>query len=127
MMDSSGSESSAQEIQQELSEIERDLTLRKLLWESQEEWEKLDKEWTQTPFDQLLVENLQKSVNRFSQTVFMLEKGAVNMHVAHSYNFGVCECCDTPLPVVGGFAGFCVDNSTYIRFYSLLQFATWMF
>ena len=76
-MDSRGSDSSAQEIQQELSEIERDLTLRKLLWESQEEWEKLDKEWTQTPFDQLLVENLQKSVNRFSQTVFMLEKGAV--------------------------------------------------
>ena len=70
-----GSDNSAQEIQQELSEIERDLTLRRLLWESQEEWDKLATEWTGTAFDALNVEHLQKSVNRFTQTVYMLEKG----------------------------------------------------
>lgn len=66
---------SAQEIQADLSEVERDLTLRRLLWQSQEEWTKLVDEWTATSFDALPVETLQKNVNRYSQTVFMLEKG----------------------------------------------------
>ena len=62
-------------IQTDLSEIERDLTLRRLLWESQEEWDKLAQEWTSNPFDSLNVDSLQKNVNRFTQTVYMLEKG----------------------------------------------------
>lgn len=66
---------SASEIQADLSDIERDLTLRQLLWQSQEEWDKLYGEWTATPFDSLQVEQLQKNVNRFTQTVYMLEKG----------------------------------------------------
>ncbi|XP_059157269.1 dynein axonemal heavy chain 6-like [Physella acuta] len=69
------SETSVQDIQAELSEIERDLTLRALLWESLEEWEKLVEEWKGTPFDSINVEALQKSVNKFTQTVYMLEKG----------------------------------------------------
>lgn len=68
-------ERSAQEIQTDLSEVERDITLRRLLWHSQEEWTKLVEEWTNTSFDALSVETLQKNVNRYSQTVFMLEKG----------------------------------------------------
>jgi len=68
-------DTSAQEIQQDLSELERDLTLRRLLWQSQEEWAKLVEEWTATSFDALAVETLQKNVNRYSQTIFMLEKG----------------------------------------------------
>ena len=68
-------DNSALEIQADLSEIERDLTLRRLLWESQEEWDKLEKEWTESRFDTLNVDSLQKNVNRFTQTVYMLEKG----------------------------------------------------
>ena len=75
LMDKRGSDSSAQEIQQELSEIERDLALRRLLWESQEEWESLTVQWKDTAFDSLDVDALQKNVNRFTQTVYMLEKG----------------------------------------------------
>ena len=65
----------AQVVQAELGEIERDLTLRRLLWESSEELTKLVEEWTATTFEQLKVESLQKNVNRFTQTVYMLEKG----------------------------------------------------
>lgn len=65
----------AQVVQAELNEIERDLTLRRLLWESSEDLQKLVEEWTATPFDQLHVETVQKNVNRFTQTVYMLEKG----------------------------------------------------
>jgi len=36
---------SAAQLQAELSEVERDITLRKLLWESSDEWTKLEQEW----------------------------------------------------------------------------------
>lgn len=69
-------DNSAKEMQADLVEIERDLTLRRVLWESAEEWDKLSLEWTSSAFDVLSVDNLQKCVNRFTQTVYMLEKGA---------------------------------------------------
>lgn len=74
-MESKDDKAITQAIQSELSEIERDLTLRRLLWESQEEWVKLVTEWTASPFDSLPVESLQKNVSRFTQTVYMLQKG----------------------------------------------------
>ena len=87
LLDRGENDVSAQEIQAELSEIERDLTLRRLLWESQEEWDKLSAGWTANPFDRLNVEQVQKNVNRFSQTVFMLEKGTfVQIHNRNNFN-----------------------------------------
>ncbi|XP_065071378.1 dynein axonemal heavy chain 6-like isoform X2 [Rhopilema esculentum] len=62
-------------LQNDLSEVERDLTLRKLLWESMEEWEVLVNQWKSTHFDALAVDDVQKDVTRFVQTVFLLEKG----------------------------------------------------
>ncbi|XP_063728306.1 dynein axonemal heavy chain 6-like isoform X2 [Symsagittifera roscoffensis] len=69
------SEVSAQTVQSELNEIERDLTLRRMLWESQEEWGELIFDWTHTPFVEIVVDAVQKHVNKFNQTIFMLEKG----------------------------------------------------
>lgn len=66
---------SAQDIQAELNELEHDIMLRRILWQSQEEWTKLVDEWTATVFDSLNVQTLQKNVNRFTQTVYMLDKG----------------------------------------------------
>lgn len=45
LADSSMNTVSAQQVQAELSEVERDLTLRKLLWESQDDWSRLFEEW----------------------------------------------------------------------------------
>ncbi|KAM3930843.1 dynein axonemal heavy chain 14 [Leptodactylus fuscus] len=59
----------------ELSEIECDLSLRKLLWEAKEEWARLSTEWRQTSFENLNVDFIQRDVNRFNHTLFMLEKG----------------------------------------------------
>uniref|UniRef100_H3AGF2 Dynein heavy chain linker domain-containing protein n=2 Tax=Latimeria chalumnae TaxID=7897 RepID=H3AGF2_LATCH len=64
-----------QKVTTELSEVEFHLTLRKLLWESQEEWENLYDKWMHTLFDQLNVDLIQKGVRRLSKTVYMLEKG----------------------------------------------------
>ena len=61
----------------DLSEVERDLQLRCLLWESSEDWGALVQGWTVTQFDKLNVDVVQKNVTKFTQTVFMLEKGTV--------------------------------------------------
>lgn len=45
LADNSTSSVSAQQVQADLSEVERDLTLRKLLWESQDEWARLLEDW----------------------------------------------------------------------------------
>ncbi|XP_066570029.1 dynein axonemal heavy chain 6 [Amia ocellicauda] len=68
-------DASAAAVQAELSDIDRDLSLRNLLWEMQDEWEKLYSQWKDTTFDHLNVDGLQKDVNRFTQTIYMLEKG----------------------------------------------------
>ncbi|XP_077989551.1 dynein axonemal heavy chain 6-like [Glandiceps talaboti] len=75
LADHRDSDLNAQQVLSELSEIERDLQLRRILWESTDEWGKLTGEWTATRFDRLNVDFLQKNVNKFTQTVFMLEKG----------------------------------------------------
>lgn len=59
----------------DLGEIERDLRLRRLLWDSLQEWDKVSAEWIKTSFDLINVDHLQKYVNRLTQTVFVLEKG----------------------------------------------------
>ncbi|XP_071833092.1 dynein axonemal heavy chain 6-like isoform X4 [Apostichopus japonicus] len=66
---------STKQVLDDLSEIERDLQLRRLLWESSDEWGKLVADWTITQFDELNVDVMQKNVSKFTQTVFMLEKG----------------------------------------------------
>jgi dynein heavy chain len=75
MMDTQSDGVSAQGIQSEISEIERDLTLRRLLWESIVDFSKMVSEYTAMAFELVNVESLQKNVNRFTQTVYMLEKG----------------------------------------------------
>ena len=62
-------------LQKDLGDVERDLTLRKLLWESMSEWEVLVDKWKSTQFETLVVDNVQSDVMRFVQTVFLLEKG----------------------------------------------------
>ena len=62
-------------LQKDLTEVERDLTLRKLLWESMDEWEVLLEKWKSTQFEALKVDGVQNDVTRFVQTVFLLEKG----------------------------------------------------
>ncbi|XP_056424426.1 dynein axonemal heavy chain 14 isoform X2 [Hyla sarda] len=72
---SAGNGVTTQMLNAELSEIECDLSLRKLLWEAKEEWGRLSTEWRQTSFETLNVDFIQRDVNRFSHTLFMLEKG----------------------------------------------------
>ena len=65
-------------LQRDVAEVERDLSLRKLLWESSDQWTCVVKEWKELPFDCLNVDEMQKTVSKLMQTVFLLEKGRMN-------------------------------------------------
>ncbi|CAF1414036.1 unnamed protein product [Rotaria sordida] len=65
---------SLQTVQSEINDIEQDINLRKLLWESQQKWTKLYREWTNTVLDAIDIDLLQKDVNKFTQNIYMLEK-----------------------------------------------------
>jgi dynein heavy chain, axonemal len=65
---------SLQTVHTELTDIEQDVNLRKLLWESQQNWTKLYRQWSSTMLDAIDIELLQKDVNKFTQNIYMLEK-----------------------------------------------------
>ncbi|KAM9212758.1 dynein axonemal heavy chain 14 [Dugong dugon] len=59
----------------EMSEIECDLTLRKLLWDAQEEWEKLFWKWRNSSLQSIDIELVQRNVSKWMQIILVLEKG----------------------------------------------------
>jgi dynein heavy chain len=59
----------------ELNELEHDINLRKILWKSIEEWDILIKKWLSNLIDDIKVDVVQKEVNKFTQNIYMLEKG----------------------------------------------------
>lgn len=62
-------------VEAELADVDCALTLRKRLWEMQDEWDKQYNQWRATTFELLNVDDLQNDVSRFTQTIYMLEKG----------------------------------------------------
>lgn len=62
-------------LQAELNELEQDINLRKLLWKSIDEWNVLIKVWLNNQLDEIKVDIVQKDVNRFTQNIYILEKG----------------------------------------------------
>jgi len=51
--------------------------LRRLLWKSIEEWDVLIKDWLNKLLDEVKVDMIQKDVNRFTQNIYLLEKGKI--------------------------------------------------
>ena len=62
-------------LQEESADVEKDLMLRQLLWESIEEWSHLHNAWRLTSFSELDVAYLHKEMSRFVQAIYLLEKG----------------------------------------------------
>ncbi|XP_068088957.1 dynein axonemal heavy chain 14 isoform X3 [Hyperolius riggenbachi] len=92
----------------ELSEMESDLSLRKLLWEAKEEWAKLSAEWRLTSFENLNVDMIQRDVNRFSHTLFMLEKGLPPNDVVTSLKRSILDFKQS-LPIVVALRNPCLQ------------------
>ncbi|XP_050616221.1 dynein axonemal heavy chain 14 isoform X10 [Macaca thibetana thibetana] len=59
----------------EISDIECDLTLRKQLWEAQEEWRQASSEWRNCSLQSIDVESVQKNVSKLMHIISVLEKG----------------------------------------------------
>lgn len=79
----------SQRVNAELSEIESELGLRQLLWNSQEEWAKLFFRWKHTIFWNLDVDFIQNEVNRLIQIIHILEKGKKNENYSNSDFLGL--------------------------------------
>lgn len=62
-------------LQNELNELEQDINLRRLLWKSIAEWDQLVREWLNQQLEEIVVSSMQKDVNRFTQNIYLLEKG----------------------------------------------------
>nr|XP_018672447.1 dynein heavy chain 6, axonemal-like [Ciona intestinalis] len=116
--ESSGSRVSAAQLQAELSEVERDITLRKLLWESSDEWAKLHQEWTITEFLELDIDSVQENVMRFMQTVFMLEKGLPRNDIVPRLKHLVME-FKQGLPLIAALRNTCLKQ----RHWDEIQYA----
>ncbi|XP_077934784.1 dynein axonemal heavy chain 14 [Halichoerus grypus] len=59
----------------EVSDIEYDLTLRKILWEVQEEWKTLFWEWRNSTLRSIDIESVQRNVSKWMHKILVLEKG----------------------------------------------------
>ncbi|XP_043340601.1 dynein axonemal heavy chain 14 [Cervus canadensis] len=59
----------------EIADIDYDLTLRKILWDAQEEWGTLFWEWRNSTLDSIDTESVYRNVSKWMQIIFVLEKG----------------------------------------------------
>ena len=90
---------SLQTVQNEINDIEQDINLRKLLWESQHQWGKLYHEWTNTLLSSIDIDLLQKDVNKFTQNIYMLEKALPSNNIIPSLKERIIEFKEA-MPVV---------------------------
>ena len=72
----------------ELAETERDIRLRRLLWESTIEWKMSSITWSGSSFHTIDVTEIQKTVKHMTQTAMLLEKGKSVIN-----NKKTAQCC----------------------------------
>ncbi|XP_054635035.1 dynein axonemal heavy chain 6 isoform X2 [Dunckerocampus dactyliophorus] len=59
----------------DLDDLKAEFRLKKLLWDSQEEWDSLQDKWKQNMVLQLDMEQLNSQVNRYNKYISQMEKG----------------------------------------------------
>ncbi|KAA8595375.1 hypothetical protein FQN60_012510 [Etheostoma spectabile] len=82
-----------------LTEFIAEFRLKKLLWDSLEEWDSLSDGWTQSTLGQLDLEQLSSQVTKYSKYVNQLEKGLPRNNVVQSLKDKV-EVMKLRLPVI---------------------------
>ncbi|KAM8945402.1 dynein axonemal heavy chain 14 [Pelodytes ibericus] len=110
---------SAHVISADLTQMECDLSLRKILWDSTEEWARLSAEWKLTPFEQLNIDVIQRDVNRFSHTLFMLEKGLPANDIVMCLRQSLLDFKQS-LPIVVALKNPCLQNRHWDTIYNTI-------
>ncbi|KAL7754337.1 hypothetical protein RI367_000318 [Sorochytrium milnesiophthora] len=59
----------------EIEDAKNDLALKKLLWNSFGEWERLTQEWESQPFERLATDDVNSQIQAYMKTVYSLDKG----------------------------------------------------
>ncbi|XP_070257562.1 dynein axonemal heavy chain 14 [Myotis yumanensis] len=63
-----------QAVAAEISDIDYELTLRRILWEAQEEWRALFQEWRASTLQDIDIESVQSNVSKWLSLILVLEK-----------------------------------------------------
>lgn len=71
-----------QAVAADISDIDYELTLRKILWEAQEEWRALFQEWRTSTLHDIDIESVQSNVSKWLSLILVLEKGKRLLPVA---------------------------------------------
>ncbi|KAI5628238.1 dynein heavy chain 6, axonemal isoform X2 [Silurus asotus] len=99
-----------------LEELSSDMKLKVLLWDSLEEWDKLQNSWMQSKFDDLDPELLSAQVNKYSKYVNQLEKGLPPNSVVPHLKVGV-NTMREKMPVITDLRNPCLKE----RHWSMLE------
>ncbi|XP_047672459.1 dynein axonemal heavy chain 6 isoform X2 [Tachysurus fulvidraco] len=102
-----------------LDELSAEMKLKHLLWDSLEEWDKLQNSWMQSTFHDLDPEILSIQVNKYNKYVNQLEKGLPPNSVVPKLKAGV-EAMKGKLPVVTDLRNPCLKERHWIMLESLV-------
>ncbi|KAB1258574.1 Dynein heavy chain 14; axonemal [Camelus dromedarius] len=75
----------------EIADIEYDLTLRKILWDAQEDWGTLFREWRNSTLHSIDIESVHRNVSKWMQIIFVLEKGLPKNDMMFQYENEINE------------------------------------
>ncbi|MCJ8749245.1 hypothetical protein PDJAM_G00174240 [Pangasius djambal] len=99
-----------------LEELSAEVKLKHLLWDSLEEWDKLQNNWMQSKFVDLDPELLSAQVNKYGKYMNQLEKGLPPNNVVSHLKAGV-DAMRKKLPVITDLRNPCLKE----RHWSMLQ------
>ncbi|KAK3507623.1 hypothetical protein QTP70_031174 [Hemibagrus guttatus] len=102
-----------------LEELSAEVKLKHLLWDSLEEWEKLQNSWIQSTFHDLNPELLSAQVNKYSKYVNQLEKGLPPNSVVPHLKAGV-EAMKEKLPVITDLRNPCLKEQHWSMLESIV-------
>ncbi|XP_036925260.1 dynein heavy chain 14, axonemal [Sturnira hondurensis] len=92
----------------EISNIEYDLTLRKILWDAQEEWGALFQEWRNSTLRNIDTELVQRNVSKWMNVIFVLEKGLPRNNMVAQLRQSVMD-FKQQLPIVTALGNPCLQ------------------
>nr|KAF6302477.1 dynein axonemal heavy chain 14 [Pipistrellus kuhlii] len=103
----------------EISDIDYELTLRKVLWEAQEEWRALFQEWKASTLRDIDIESVQTHVSKWMNLMFILEKGLPQSNLVAYLKQSVTS-FKQELPVISALGNPCLKPRHWEAFQEII-------
>ncbi|XP_028284655.1 dynein heavy chain 6, axonemal [Parambassis ranga] len=103
-----------------LDDLNAQFKLKRLLWDSMEEWDSLQDGWLQSTLEQLDLEHFSTQLNKYSKYVNQLEKGLPQTNLLLGLK-GKVEVMKQRLPVITDLRNPCIKPDHWKTLESILQ------